>query len=71
MTRWECLTWANSKDSYGWLVKQQADFDWALPQHYGYSCDLSLYVRARLLPDGTGIDENTLTDFSVEVDDGK
>ena len=69
MTRWEILAWATSDDAKGWVVGIKTSDTWDCPQNWCYSGNISDYSRARLLPDDTGIDESTITDFSVEVDD--
>jgi hypothetical protein len=69
MTRWECLAWASSAESQGWVVKCNEHSDWYTPQHTVYfDRSISDFRRAKLLPDGSGIDESTITDFSVEVE---
>jgi hypothetical protein len=42
------------------------DRDWGQPQSRGYNYDLKNYVRARLLPDLSGVDESTIQGFEVE-----
>jgi hypothetical protein len=67
MTRWEILAWACSDESRGWVVRYDDNFhDWSPPQYYNYA-DLPVrYQRARLLSDGSGIDEGTIQGFEVE-----
>jgi hypothetical protein len=67
MTRWEMIAWANSEESRGWVVKTDGDIAWYPPQFYGYTGILAEFQRARLLPDHSGIDENTIQGFEVEV----
>jgi hypothetical protein len=74
MTRWECLAWATSAEAQGWVITIEPDNSdkkdkWVAPQFFLYAPDsISDYRRAKLKPDGTGIDEATITDFSVEVE---
>jgi hypothetical protein len=66
MTRWECLAWANSNEACGWFVKAGKS-DWYCPQNWDYnSSGVSGFRRAKLKLDGSGVDESTITDFSVE-----
>jgi hypothetical protein len=66
MTRWEVLDWANSEASREWVVKYE-DGRWTSPQHQNYPEDvLDKYQRARLLPDLSGVDENTIQGFEAE-----
>jgi hypothetical protein len=66
MTRWETLDWANSEESRGWFVKIRSSEMWRVPQFYEYDDDMSIFRRARLLPDLSGIDESTEQGFYVE-----
>jgi hypothetical protein len=79
MTRWEILAWVNSEESRGWLVRSLFIGDagiwrqWELPQYFSYdTCEgmtddrLFEYQRARILPDHSGIDEDTIQGFEVE-----
>jgi hypothetical protein len=73
MTRWEILSWANSDASRGWVccyhvsaTSSAALSLWWPPQYSRYGEDLTLYYRARLLPDLSGIDESTIQRFEVE-----
>jgi hypothetical protein len=65
-TRWEILAWANSDESRGWLIKSREDTAWYLPQFHAYNQPVEVYQRARLLPDHSGIDEDTIQGFEVE-----
>jgi hypothetical protein len=65
MTRWEILAWANSDESRGWLAKHKHSDEWCTPQYSSYT-DFAGYKRVRLLPDNSGIDENTIQGFEVE-----
>jgi hypothetical protein len=68
MTRWECLAWATSDEARGWVVGT-GSCSWRPPQCWSYPDGTILeFRRAKLKPDGTGIDESTITDFSVEAD---
>jgi hypothetical protein len=58
MTRWEILDWANSKASWGWVVRLGTI--WESPQYFDYCVDIEKYQRARLLPDLSGVDESTV-----------
>jgi hypothetical protein len=66
MTRWEILAWANSEASRGWLVRGEGSDTWYVPQFYTYTDDINGFQRARLLPDLSGIDEDTIQGFEVE-----
>jgi hypothetical protein len=66
MTRWEILAWVNSEESRGWLVMYTGSGDWSPPQYYNYADLPGQYQRARLLPDCSGIDEDTIQGFEVE-----
>jgi hypothetical protein len=73
MTRWEILAWANSEESRGWLVRVRFHGDawqqWGPPQHFTYNREelmYNSYQRARLLSDGSGIDEDTIQGFEAE-----
>ncbi|GBR73963.1 hypothetical protein NO1_1218 [Candidatus Termititenax aidoneus] len=59
--------WLDSEDSKGWIVGNKIS-GWRHKHYFAYDDDPRCYKRARLLPDGTGIDESTITDFSVEAD---
>jgi hypothetical protein len=65
MTRWEALAWASSEASHGWVVRERVNV-WVPPQFYSYDADIDEYQRARLLPDGSGIDESSICGFEVE-----
>jgi hypothetical protein len=66
MTRWEALAWASSEASRGWVVRINISERWHLPQFFSYDSDADKYQRARLLPDGSGIDEDSICWFEVE-----
>jgi hypothetical protein len=66
MTRWEVLAWADSEESRGWLVMCLEIGDWCLPQYFAYADGADGYQRARLLPDCSGVDKNTIQGFEVE-----
>jgi hypothetical protein len=66
MTRWEILAWVGSEESRGWLVMYVGSGDWSPPQYYNYADLPEQYQRARLLPDHSGIDEDTIQGFEVE-----
>ena len=65
MTRWEVLDWANSEASRGWVVRHK-DGDWVSPQCKTFDTSLSNYQRARLRPNLSGVDEDTIQGFEVE-----
>lgn len=66
MTRMECVAWAASEASKGW-VAHCGDGEWFAPAFLGYSPgNISLLRRARINLDGN-IDESSITDFRVEV----
>jgi hypothetical protein len=70
MTQWECLAWAQSEESEGWLVYKVANAfnesftDLELPAYFTYNGDISLYRRVRFTKDG--IDRASVTNFEVE-----
>jgi hypothetical protein len=66
MTRFEILGWANSKKSRGWVVSQDGGDIWNAPQFFSYDLESDRYQRARLLPDFSGVDEDTIQGFEVE-----
>jgi hypothetical protein len=65
MTGKEALAWSESDESLGWMVKD-CKSPWTFPRYFGYSVTIAGYIRARLLPDGSGIDETTICEFEVE-----
>jgi hypothetical protein len=65
-TRWEVLAWASSEESHGWVVRQEGDSVWKAPQYFAYTLEEDRYQRARLLPDLSGVDPNTIQGFEVE-----
>jgi hypothetical protein len=69
MNRWEILAWASGEESRGWVVTNTTKGPgyWDCPQCYEYDGGrLNEYRRAKLLPDGSGIDESTIQGFEVE-----
>jgi hypothetical protein len=68
MTRFEVLNWANSEASRGWVVRAiDSGYEvWRLPQNLDYNMNIEKYQRARLLPDCSGADEDTIQGFEVE-----
>jgi hypothetical protein len=70
MNRWEALDWANSEASRGWVVLYVYDngnrSKWVSPQFFEYDDDIDQYRRARLRPDLSGVDEDTIQGFEVE-----
>jgi hypothetical protein len=64
MTRWECMQWAQSEESRGWLVRRNGD--WISPVSFNYRLESTYYKRARF--DSNGIIEGTECGFEVEVD---
>jgi hypothetical protein len=69
MTRWEVLDWANSDASRGWVARVGGEDTWHTPQFFGYNMDVDKYERARLLPDLSGVDEDTIQGFEVEAEE--
>jgi hypothetical protein len=65
-TRWELLAWVISDESRGWVVNLEDDTEWHSPHFYSYKSDISLFRRARMLPDGAGIDRTTIQGFEKE-----
>jgi hypothetical protein len=66
MTRWEILAWVNSEEARDWLARTEIGDVWYSPQALNYDLDEYEYQRARLLPDHSGIDEDTIQGFEVE-----
>jgi hypothetical protein len=69
MTRWEVLDWTNSEASRGWVVSHIAAdmvLGWRPPQFFSYENDIVQYWRARLRPDLSGVDEDTIQGFEAE-----
>jgi hypothetical protein len=66
MTRFEVLNWANSEASHGWVVRPEGNDTWHVPQFFSYSLGECRFQRARLLPDLSGVDEDTIQGFEVE-----
>jgi len=79
MSRFECLAWVSSPESSGWMVSMKTKHDgdwrpWDIPQRFifdgdeGYkiSFDYVSYRRARVLPDGSGIDESSIQVFVIK-----
>jgi hypothetical protein len=72
MSRWERLAWAGSEASRGWVVRtisidHKSVTAWELPQKFSYEVSEGTfeYQRARLLPDLSGVDEDTIQRFEV------
>jgi hypothetical protein len=66
MTRFEILGWANSEASRGWVVRTGESGEWFCPPSLEYCNDIDVYQRARLLPDLSGVDKDTIQGFEVE-----
>jgi hypothetical protein len=74
----ECLVWAGSDESRGWMVRRRYIGDdvwgqWDIPQRFRYDTQEEFggpgvikYQRARVLPDKSGIDESTVERFVME-----
>jgi hypothetical protein len=67
MNRFEILAWAGGEASYGWVVRYGPGSNWLAPQGLSYESRIESYQRARILPDGSGIDESTIQGFEVET----
>jgi hypothetical protein len=65
MTMQEIAVWVMSVDSLGWLVKYKDG--WHFPRSMRFLDSLCEYQRARLLPDHSGVDEDTIQGFEVEI----
>jgi hypothetical protein len=65
MTLEEAQKWAESKDSLGWMVRFTQHQSWTFPRYFFYKAHISQYQRARLLPDLSGVDEDTIQGFEV------
>jgi hypothetical protein len=65
-SRWEVLGWANSEESRGWVVRRGGGYSWVPPQCLAYDENITIYQRARLLPDFSGVDESTIQGFEVK-----
>jgi len=78
MDSFECLAWASSPESHGWMVSINTGpfVAWEpgdIPQRFRYDGkegrvfhDTFSYRRAKILPDRSGIDESTIQGFVVE-----
>jgi hypothetical protein len=69
MTTEEASIWANSPESSGWMVRIRPSSFWSFPGVFEYTDVLETYQRARLLPDGSGVDEASICGFEVEVEE--
>jgi len=80
MDTFECLAWANSPESHGWMVsikycdEDSKWNDWDIPQRFKYDgheayhgINVVSYRRAKALPDKSGIDGSTIQGFLKEV----
>jgi hypothetical protein len=66
MTQSEAISWKNSKDCWGWMVRISTRDTWGFPSQFLYEFGNFEYQRARLLPDFSGIDESTIQGFMTE-----
>jgi hypothetical protein len=67
MTRFEVLNWVSSEASHGWVVRKSDKEEWYAPSFHVYPKEgIPALQRARILPDGSGIDESTIQGFEVE-----
>jgi hypothetical protein len=74
----ECLVWANSEESRGWMVRRKYIGDgvwgqWDISQRLRYDTqeeflypDVVEYQRAMVLPDKSAINESTIQGFVTE-----
>jgi hypothetical protein len=65
MTEDEMCAWVYSDESLGWMVRSGSR-EWGFPRSFIYNLEKEFYQRARLLPDQSGIDEDTIQGFEVE-----
>jgi hypothetical protein len=65
MDRLEIIAWANSEESLGWMTQCGGSL-WTFPRHFSYTGESEDYRRARLLPDLSGVDPDTIQGFEVE-----
>jgi hypothetical protein len=65
MTKWECLKWAQSDEAKGWVIRDPGCY-WALPTSFCTYENPQMLQRARF--DANGVDESTITDFAIEVE---
>jgi hypothetical protein len=64
----EARAWAKSEESHGWMVRcDEGEEHWSFPNSFGYGFFIGHYRRAKMLPDGSGIDESTIQGFEVEA----
>jgi hypothetical protein len=66
MSREEMLAWSISEESHGWMVRCGEDEDWKFPNAFSYSYSPDHYQRARLLPNLSGVDPDTVQRFEAE-----
>jgi hypothetical protein len=66
MTRFEILGWTTSEASRGWVVRPEGNDTWHVPQFFSYDLGEYRFQRARILPDLSGVDEDTIQGFEVE-----
>jgi hypothetical protein len=67
MTRFEVLNWVISEASHGWVVRKSDKEEWYAPYFHVYPKEgIPALQRARLLPDCSGVDEDTIQGFEVE-----
>jgi hypothetical protein len=66
MTSEEVNAWAESEDSTGWMVRVKPNYNWHFPRAVIPYGDTSVWERARILSDLSGIDESTIQGFEVE-----
>jgi hypothetical protein len=69
MTRWEILAWAESEDSLGWMISYGDVGCWTFPRWRNFGAGIGNYQRGRPLPDLSGIDEDTIQGFEIEVEE--
>jgi hypothetical protein len=66
MSREEMLAWSISEESHGWMVRCGKEECWKFPNVFSYGLSQDSYQRARMLPDLSGVDPDTVQGFEVE-----
>jgi hypothetical protein len=67
MTQEEAQRWAADEASNGWMVSSAPPYvRWDFPLYFNYIGDIQTYRRAKLLPNSSGIDKETIQNLEVE-----
>jgi hypothetical protein len=65
MSREEMMAWSISEESHGWMVREEWGH-WLFPKCFSFVFGTGKYQRARLLPDLSNVDPDTIQGFEVE-----